>query len=106
MPLIFIGAGAVFILVGLNGNAGQLYALIASDFQGPNNFIYWMIAMLLLGSLGYIKGLEHFSRLFLILVIVGLLLDKNPNTGVAAGVTFAQTFQNFVATATGQKTQG
>lgn len=76
MPLLFIGTGLVLILTGLRGNAAQLYALIANDFTGPNNFIYWLFAMLILGSLGYIKGLEQFSKLFLILVLIVLFLDN------------------------------
>ena len=87
MPLLFIGSGIVFVFVGLNGNAAQLYTLLAGDFQGPNSFVYWMLAMFILGALGYIKGLEGLSKMFLILVIIVLLLDN--------GGFFAQ-FQSFI----------
>jgi hypothetical protein len=76
MPLFFLGTGAVLVFVGLNGNAGQLYSLIASDFQGKNSFVYWLVAILVLGSLGYIRGLENLSKLFLILVVIVLFLDN------------------------------
>lgn len=66
----------MLVLTGIKGSAADLYALLVSDFTGPNNFIYWMFAILLLGSLGYIKGLEQFSKLFLILVLIVLFLDN------------------------------
>jgi hypothetical protein len=76
MPLLFIGSGLALVLVGLNGDAGKFYALLASDFSGPGSFIYWMFAIIILGSLGYIKGLENFSKMFLVLVIIVLFLDN------------------------------
>jgi hypothetical protein len=92
MPLLFIGSGIVLVFVGLNGNAAQLYSLLAGDFQGQNSFVYWMLAMLILGALGYIKGLENLSKMFLILVIIVLLLD---NGG------FFNQFQKFLADSAG-----
>lgn len=88
MPILFIGSGLVLVITGLNGDAGQLWNLIAQDFQGPSNFIYWMLSIIFLGLLGYVKGLEKFSRLFLVLVIIVLLLD---NGG------FFSKFQTFVS---------
>lgn len=93
MPLFFIGSGLVLVLVGLNGNPAKLYSLIASDFSGPNSFVYWMVAMLVLGALGYVKGLEQFSKLFLILVLIVLFLDN--------GGFFAQ-FQAYLKSTTAQ----
>lgn len=87
MPILFIGTGLIFILAGLKGNAGQLYNLLAQDFTGKNNYIYWMVSILVLGSLGYVPSLQKLSRLFLILVLLVLLLD---NKGF-----FAQ-LQNFI----------
>ena len=76
MPILLIGSGLVLVLVGLNGDPAKLYALIASDFSGPGSFVYWMTAIIILGALGYIKGLEGLSKLFLILVLIVLFLDN------------------------------
>jgi hypothetical protein len=89
MPILLLGSGLVLVIVGLNGNAAQLYSLIASDFQGANSFVYWMLAIVILGALGYVKGLENFSKAFLILVLIVLFLD---NGG------FFQQFQAFLKT--------
>jgi hypothetical protein len=76
MPLVFIGAGVLFVFLSIKGNPSDLYSLVKGDFSGPNSFIYWMTAIVVLGALGYIKGLEQFSKLFLILVLIVLFLDN------------------------------
>lgn len=87
----------MLVLVGLNGDPAKLYALIASDFQGKNSFIYWMVAILILGALGYIPGLEKLSKLFMLLVLIVLFLD---NGG------FFNQFQQFVKSTTQPAKQG
>lgn len=96
MPILFIGSGLVLILAGANGDAATLYNLVAGDFQGPNSFIWWMLSILVLGLLGYVNGLEHLSKLFLVLVIIVLFLD---NGG------FFNQFQAYLKTTT-QPPQG
>jgi hypothetical protein len=50
-----------------------------------------MVAILILGALGYIEGLEKLSRLFMLLVLIVLLLDN--------GGFFAK-FQEFLKSST------
>lgn len=76
MPLLFLGTGIVFVLTGLKGDPGALFGLVQGDFQGQGNFVYWLVAMLVLGSLGYIPALKNLSRMFVALVVVVLLLDN------------------------------
>ena len=76
MPILFIGSGLALVLTGVKGDPGALWELLAGDFTGQNNFIYWMISILALGSLGYVDSLRQMSRLFLALVVVVLLLDN------------------------------
>jgi hypothetical protein len=91
MPILLIGSGLALVLVGLNGDPGKLYALLANDFTGKNSFVYWMLAILVLGGLGYVPGLDKISKAFLVLVILVLLLD---NGG------FFKHFQDFVKSTT------
>lgn len=88
MPLLLIGSGLILILTGIKGDTGQLYSLIAGDFTGKNNFIYWLVAIIVLGSLGYIQSLRNLSRLFIGLVLLVLLLQNK-------GGVFIQ-LQNFI----------
>lgn len=96
MPFLLLGAGLVLVLTSIKGNANTLYSLVASEFTGPQSFVYWAIAILVLGAIGYIPGLEKFSKLFLILVLIGLLLDKPANSQNSVGVTVIQTLQSFL----------
>lgn len=66
----------MLILTGLNGDAQQLYSLVSQDFSGPGSFVYWLFAIIILGALGYIRGLETLSKFFLVLVIIVLFLDN------------------------------
>lgn len=76
MALLFLGSGLALIFVGLRGDPAALLALVESDFSGPNNFVYWLAAMAILGALGYIESLKGLSRLFMVLVLIVLFLDN------------------------------
>jgi hypothetical protein len=76
MPLILIAAGIVLIITGIKGNPSSLWGLVQGDFTGANNYVYWMVSILVLGALGYIPQLKNVSRLFLLLVIVVLLIHN------------------------------
>ena len=99
MPIFLIGTGLVLVLLGVNGDAAAFYGLVASDFTSTTtangntiqSFIWWALAIIVLGALGYIKGLENLSKLFLILVLIVLFLD---NGG------FFNQFQAFLQTTT------
>lgn len=95
MPLILIAVGGVLVFVGVRGDPGSLYDLVGGDIRA--GYFQWMLAIIILGALGYVKGLENLSKLFIALVIIGLLLDTNKTTGEAAGVTFVKLFQQFTA---------
>lgn len=76
MPFVFLSIGALLLTTGIIGDAQELWQLLESDFTGANSFLYWFLAMLVLGSLGYIEKLKGLSRLFMALVLVVLLLNN------------------------------
>lgn len=81
MPFAFIIIGLVCLVSGVRGTNSQLGALVKNDFTGSKNFIYWMLSILIIGALGYIKEIQPLSRAFLVLVIIVLFLS---NKGVFA----------------------
>ena len=81
MPFAFIIVGLVLLVAGVRGTNGQLTTLVKGDITGTNNFIHWILAILLIGSLGYIKKIQPLSRIFLVLIIIVLFLS---NKGVFA----------------------
>jgi|HubBroStandDraft_1064217.scaffolds.fasta_scaffold01182_18 hypothetical protein len=76
MPFVFGILGTLFIVAGVRGQSKPLFALIKSDFSGTPNYFEWMIAIFAVGAFGYIKELSTISRLFMILVLAGLLYEN------------------------------
>jgi hypothetical protein len=83
MPLALILVGVLFLTASVRGNKcdGQqcsdlLFTTLKDDFTGPNNFIYWGIALWIIGATGYYKPLKPLSNAFLGLVILVLFISN------------------------------
>lgn len=90
MPFAFAIIGLTFIVAGVRGTSADLIALIEGDFTGQNNFVYWVLAILILGSLGYIDTLRPLSRAMLILVLLVLVLSEAKKTSGGVFAKFQQ----------------
>lgn len=77
MPVLFTVIGIVMLTAAIrdtiDGDKGLL-SLLKSDFQGKNNFIYFIVAILLIGGIGYIPMMKTLSRYMLALVLVVIFL--------------------------------
>lgn len=76
MPFVLIIAGTVLLIAAVRNTQQQLFYLLASDFTGKDNFIFWFISILIIGAVGYIPKLKPVSDGFLILVILTLFLKR------------------------------
>lgn len=83
MPLALVLLGALFLTAAVRGEkcGGQqcatvLFETIKDDFTGPKNFIYWGIALFIIGGAGYYKPLKPLSNAFLGLVILVLFISN------------------------------
>jgi Mn2+/Fe2+ NRAMP family transporter len=85
MPFVLILAGLVLIVAAIRGTHVQLGTLLVNDFTGPNNFVYWVVAIVLIGSLGYIDKLKPISVTFLVLVVLVLFLAKGNPQNLGGG---------------------
>jgi hypothetical protein len=78
--LLIIGTvmtvAAVRNTVSTNGSTEGLTQLLEGDFTGQNNYIFWLVSILVIGGAGYIPGFKNLSNAFLVLVIVVLFLSK------------------------------
>ena len=96
MPILFGLFGIILIVAGVRGRITSgnpsLVSLIKDDFTGTNPFWKWMLAIFLIGAVGYIPDMRPVSRGFMALVIVVFLLD---NQGV-----FAQLQKTFKGSTT------
>jgi hypothetical protein len=74
--MIFISA--------IRGTTSQFGSLLYSDFvstNGQKSFLYWIVAITVIGGLGYIKSIRPLANAFLALLILVLFLS---NKGVFA----------------------
>lgn len=76
MPFALIIIGLTLLVSGVRGTNGDLFTLVKGEFSGNGNFAHWIVAILIIGSLGYIDGLQKLSRAFLVLVIVALFVKN------------------------------
>lgn len=79
MPFAFLIAGAVLIISGAQGTAGDMFTLLEGEFTGSDGqkaFIPWFLAILIIGAIGYIPDLKPISTGFLALVILTLILKN------------------------------
>lgn len=76
MPFALLIVGIVLVVSGVRDTTSELVKLVKGDFTGSGNFTYWILSILLVGSLGYIQDLQKLSRAFLVLIIIGLLFSN------------------------------
>lgn len=105
MPFALIIVGVVLLITSvrgtLTGGSNSLVSLLQSDFTGSNNFVYWLVAILVLGGIGYIPKLKPVSIAMLTLVIIVLVLTKGNAQGIGGGffsqlTTGLATTQNII----------
>lgn len=95
MPFALLTLGILFIVIGFQDTYKQFGAQVQKDFTGPNSFIWFIIAIGAVGSLGYVKELEGFSRAMLALILISLFIGavnkggffNNLSTGLSSGDT-------------------
>lgn len=76
MPFAFITIGLIMVITGVKGTHAALGAQLQKDFTGDRNFVYWLLAIGVVGSLGYVESMKTFSRLFLLLIVVAMILKN------------------------------
>lgn len=84
MPFVFGIAGVLLVVSGVRGTTSQLMALLKQDFTGYPNYLEWMVAIMIVGALGYIQQLATLSKLFMTAILIGLLFS---NKGFFAAFT-------------------
>jgi hypothetical protein len=88
MPFLLFFLGVLLIVVGVRGTQGPFIALVGGDFSGQGNFFYWVVALVLIGSIGYIPKAKPVSDGLLIVIILALFLNRGKN-GIFTQITAA-----------------
>lgn len=74
MPYVLLIVGAVLFLTAVQGTTRQLGSMLVADIFGASGYLYWAVAVLVIGAIGYIKPLRGLTNVFLLLLIVVLFL--------------------------------
>lgn len=74
LPLLLLGV--LFLVAAVRGKHQELFDLLKDDFTGPDNFIFWGVALWVIGAIGYYKPLRPVSSAFMVLVVLVLFLSN------------------------------
>lgn len=84
MPLVFGVIGIVLIVSGVRGTTSTLASTVAQDFTPNGGYLRWVIGISAVGAIGYIDELKTISRMFMAIVLIGLIWS---NKGVFSQLT-------------------
>jgi hypothetical protein len=102
MPFVFLIFGILFLVVAVRGTQDAFFGLIRDEFTGPGNFVVWVLAIIVLGALGYIRAIRPVADAFVGLIILAMVL--NNKGGVVT--QFQQAVKNPVSPPGGTGGQG
>lgn len=74
MPFLLIVIGLLMVLTAIQDTHKQLGAQLVKDFTGPRSFLVWVLAIMAVGALGYLDSWRTFSRYFLALILIAMVL--------------------------------
>jgi hypothetical protein len=105
MPWAVLIIGATVLVTAYQGTEDAFFNQLKSDILGSNGngkggFLYWIVAIAIVGGLGYIPGFKPLSNAFLILLLVVLFLTQSKG---GTGGFFSQ-FQNQLNSVASQQT--
>ena len=91
MPFALVFVGMILVITGFQNTYQEFGAQVQKDFTGNNSFIWWIISLGVVGSIGYVPSLQTPSRMFMLLIIVVMFLANKGgvfsqfNSAVTAG---------------------
>ena len=83
MPWAFIIVGALLCILAVkeDNSLHDFAETLSKDVSGNTGFVKWIVAIVVIGGIGYIPELQDMSTAFLVLLIISFLLS---NSGVFA----------------------
>lgn len=91
MPIFILFVGIILVAVGINDKLPDLVTLIKEDFKPSDNapgFHWWIIAIVAVGALGYIRPLKGLANGFIVLIILVIILAEQKRDGSTTGGFF------------------
>lgn len=110
MAFSLLAIGLLMLISSVRNTQDEVVALVEGDFTGRGNFFYWIVALLVVGAVGYIPKAKPVSDGLLVLILLSLFLTKGspsyPGGGIFTQLTKAlgatnQTQQPNLSSASG-----
>lgn len=76
MPFALVAIGLLLIITSAQDTYVQMGKQISKDFTGQGSFVWWALALLMAGIIGYVEKLRPLSAAFMGLILVVLLLKN------------------------------
>lgn len=76
MGIVFLFIGIAAVAIGVRGQAAPAGKLLASEFTGPNSYIEWLAAIVILGVAGFWRPIRPGANAMLGLVILAMFIRK------------------------------
>jgi len=78
VPFVLILVGFGLVSAAWRGQEDKLLAILKDDFTGQNNFVAWLVALIILGSIGsFWEDARPVTDAFLVLVVVALIISQD-----------------------------
>jgi hypothetical protein len=76
MGLSLITIGLLLLVSAAQDTQETLFATVQRDFQGQDSFLQWIVALVMVGAIGYVPKMKGFSVALLSLVLVAIFLKN------------------------------
>lgn len=76
MAYILSFIGVLLIVTGARDTWRQFGSTLYNDMIGSGGFIYWIVAIGIIGAIGYYHPLKTFSRAFIALIVIVFVLKN------------------------------
>lgn len=77
MALALLTIGILMVIVGFQDTYKAFGQQLGKDFTGNQSFLIWIAAIMIVGSIGYVKQLQGFSRAFMGLIVLAIFLSNS-----------------------------
>lgn len=79
MAWAFLFIGMLFIISAWKDKQSDLFALLQEDFTGQDNFFFWVLAIIILVSIGTFKPIRPITDAFLGLIVLVIVIAPYKN---------------------------
>lgn len=76
MSIFLFFISIIIMVAAYKGTHPDLFAVLKDDFTGSNNFVYWVLAVVIVVAIGNIKQLKRVSDAFLVLLVIVIIVAQ------------------------------